>query len=110
MALFGVNVMSPLGSGDFQSTSGSSGAIDIEKEASFVDLIILKVGTSDDLIRIYAKNFSKEYWLFIEKQKLRLKASVLLTEADRVDFAQKHFTGIFLPSEILKSKSAKSIA
>ena len=99
--------MSPLGS-KFQSpNSRSSGAIDIEKEAAFVDQIILKVGTSADLIRIYCDNFSMEYWSFINNQKLESETSVFLTEAERVDFAQKYFTGNFVPSELVNSKSYK---
>ena len=107
MALFGVNLMSPLGS-DIQTILRSSGAIDIEEEADFVDQIILKVGTSADLFRIYCDHFSKEYQYssFIPKKRLQNReASILLTEAERVDYAQKHFTGISSPSEVLNSKS-----
>ena len=108
MAHYVGNVRSPPGSKDQGRRSDSSGAVDIEKEAAFVDEIILKNGTSAELLRIYHDNFSKEYWSFIDKEKLRIKPSVLLSEVDRVDFAQEHFTGLSLTSEVLNSKSYES--
>ena len=79
-------------------------AVDIEKEAAYVDEEILEVGNFMECLQRYAGNFSPHYWSSLDNTLFRKQICNLLTPGDRVDFAWKYFIGRRVPPDVLNSK------
>ena len=75
----------------------------IEKEADFVDEIILKVGQRKGPgSKIVNDSVNSDYFVSLVEQEVR-KESLFQTPEDRVKLAAKYFTGVCIPSEVLTS-------
>ena len=81
----------------------------IEKEADFVDNVILKVQKrKEGTTELPPGSFSPKFVQCLSRSDLQQKLPPLLTPEDRVEFAGKHFTGLRIPQDVLKSKLRKS--
>ena len=76
----------------------------IEKEANYVDEVILRVGKRKEASKILADSLSNVYYLSLGKPGFCKQLLTLLTPEERVDFVCKYFTEVNIPPEVVESE------
>ena len=69
----------------------------IEKEANYVDEVILRVGKRKEASKTFVDSISEDFWLSLTKPGFIKQLSALFTAEDRVAFLGKYFAGVNIP-------------